>query len=100
MFSDVWLPVLSLAIDTLCCLLDVQYAAACAAVQNMLLSLHAEGYGTKWATGPIIRTKAFRELIGCQETDRVVGLVMVGEPKAIPREPRRKKHLEDLVRDL
>jgi nitroreductase len=56
------------------------YAAACAAVQNVLLSLHSEQIASKWVTGPVIRTRAFRELVGAEPTDRVVGLIMVGQP--------------------
>lgn len=44
----------------------------------MLLSLHAEGIGSKWATGPTICTTAFRELVGANPTDRIGALVMVG----------------------
>ena len=39
------------------------YAAACAATQNVLLSLHAEGLATKWATGSVVKTPAFRALV-------------------------------------
>lgn len=48
------------------------------AVQNLLLSLHAEGIGSKWATGPVVATPAFRELVRAHPTDRVAALVMVG----------------------
>ena len=44
----------------------------------MLLSLHAEDIGTKWATGPVIHTPAFRKMIGAKQSDRVVGLIMAG----------------------
>ena len=43
-----------------------------------MLSLHSEGIGSKWATGPVIQTKAFRELIKADPTDRIAGLIMVG----------------------
>lgn len=56
----------------------VQYASASAAIQNLMLSLHAEGIGTKWATGPVIATPAFRDLVQAETTDRVAGLIMVG----------------------
>ena len=39
------------------------YASACAATQNVLLSLHSEQMATKWVTGPIIRTPAFHDLL-------------------------------------
>ena len=29
------------------------YAACCCAVQNLCLSLHSEGIGTKWTSGPV-----------------------------------------------
>lgn len=54
------------------------YASACAAVQNVLLSLHSEHISTKWVTGPVIRTPAFRDLIQLEENNRVVALIMVG----------------------
>jgi len=77
------------------------YAAACASIQNLLLSLHSEGLGSKWATGPVIRTRAFRDLIGCEEDDMVVGLIMVGWPKRLPRMPRRRRDLEgDILKDV
>lgn len=76
------------------------YASGCAAIQNMLLSLHSEGFGAKWATGPVIRCRAFRKLIGCQSNDLVVGLVMVGTPKRNPKPWRKRKTLEDIVCDL
>lgn len=56
------------------------YAAACAATQNVLLSLHSEQLATKWATGLVIRTAAFRQLVGARESDRVVALIMIGQP--------------------
>jgi nitroreductase len=78
----------------------IQYAACCAAVQNILLSLHAERIGSKWATGPVTKTKAFRELIKAKPTDRVVGLIMLGYPAKTPHPPRRRRTLDDLVEDL
>lgn len=70
------------------------YASTCASIQNLLLSLHAEGLGSKWATGPIIRTLAFRDLIGCKPNDMVVGLIFIGWPKRVPRMPRRRRELD------
>ena len=67
------------------------YASACAAVQNVLLSLHAEDIATKWATGPVIRTPAFRELIQAHDNERIVALIMVGQGNRIPKRPRRNR---------
>lgn len=89
---------------------DCKYAAASAAVQNVLLSLHAEGIGSKWATGPVIRTPAFRQLIQALPTDRIAALIMLGgstefvsEREAqitAARRGRRRSIHGDLVVDL
>lgn len=77
------------------------YASACASIQNILLSLHSEGWGSKWATGPVIRCRAFRSLVGCKSDDAIAGLLMVGSPKIIPREWRRRREFNgDVMRDL
>lgn len=78
------------------------YAAACAATQNVLLSLHSEGLATKWATGPVIQTPAFRTLIDAKATDRIVALIFVGEsasPTVLKRTYRRDFH-GDFLRDV
>ena len=68
------------------------YATACASIQNILLSLHSEGLGAKWATGSIPRCKAMRELVGCQNDEFIAGLVMVGIPNVPePKEWRRRR---------
>ncbi|KAL3928579.1 MAG: hypothetical protein SGBAC_012590 [Bacillariaceae sp.] len=54
------------------------YASASSAIQNVLLSLHSDGIATKWATGPVIATPAFRTLIQAKPTDRVAALIMLG----------------------
>jgi len=76
------------------------YASACASIQNLLLSLHSEGLGAKWATGPVINTNAFRELIQCGRNDMIVGLIMVGWPKQLPKMKRRRGLEGDLLKDV
>jgi hypothetical protein len=49
----------------------------------VLLSLHAEQIASKWATGPVIQTPAFRQLVGATPYDRIVALVMIGMPRAV-----------------
>ena len=77
------------------------YASTCAAIQNVLLSLHSEQIASKWVTGPVIRTLAFRELVKAEPTDRVAALIMVGEAdsrqKIFPRRHRRALHGDVLV---
>ena len=76
------------------------YASACASIQNLLLSLHSEGLGAKWATGPVISTPAFRELIECDRGDMVAGLIMIGWPKQLPKMRRRRGLEGDVLRDV
>ena len=77
------------------------YASSCASVQNFLLSLHSEGIASKWATGTITRTHALRNLIGCKKDDMIVGLIMIGWAKRVPRMPRQRRELEgDILKDV
>jgi hypothetical protein len=55
-----------------------------------LLSLHAEGIGSKWTTGPVIRTPAFRDLVQAAPTDRIAALIMVGGTTDFESDPERE----------
>jgi len=59
-------------------LYQTQYGQSYAAVQVLLESLKQNHMATKWITGPVTRTPAFRQHAGAQTNDRVVGLVLVG----------------------
>lgn len=79
------------------------YAAASSAVQNVLLSLHSEQIASKWVTGPVIRTPAFRELVEASPHDRIVSLVMIGhadESKRLHPHRRRRALHGDVLVDL
>lgn len=77
------------------------YASSCASIQNLLLSLHSEGLASKWSTAPIIRTAALRELVGCGKNDMIVGLIMIGWSKRVPRMPRRRRDRDgDVLKDV
>jgi len=54
-----------------------EYATACAAVQSAIHSLDGDGFASTWATGSIIKTPAFRELVKASPTDRIAALIMV-----------------------
>ena len=58
--------------------------------------------GCKWATGPVIRTRSFRDLIDCRRDEMVVALIMVGWAKRLPTSSRRRlRELEgDVLRDV
>ena len=77
------------------------HSSSSASIQNILLSIHSEDFGAKWATGPMIRCRATRSLIGCKETDAIAGLIMIGDSKVLPREWRRRREFDgDVMREL
>jgi nitroreductase len=66
------------------------YAACCAATQNLMLYLWKAGVGSKWTTGDITRDARFFEIIGIDPDEEfVVGLVWYGYPKLTPTQSRR-----------
>ena len=66
------------------------YAACCAAVQNLTLYLWKAGVGSKWTTGDITRDSRFLGIVGIDETQAfVVGLIWYGYPKMTPTQTRK-----------
>lgn len=77
------------------------YAATCAAVQNILLSLHSEGLASKWSTSPVIKTPAFRNLVCAKEDELVVALIMIGLPiKVASRGGSRRRLQSDVLQSI
>ena len=77
------------------------FAATCCAIQNFMLSLWAEGVGTKWTTGPITRTVEFAELCGVDPgTEEVAGCIWYGFAsgglESVPL-PKRKRSIENVT---
>lgn len=76
------------------------YAATCCAIQNIQLSLWANGVGCKWTTGDVTRDPALADLCwfnpACEE---VVGLLMIGFAADVPP-PVRNKALSQICVDL
>jgi len=73
------------------------YAACCCAVQNLCLSLHNAGMGTKWTTGPVNFDHRFREIIGLNEDEYVVGTIWFGTPEKIPETPAKKRSMDNVL---
>ena len=65
-----------------------QILSAGAAVQNMLLAAHAEGFGAKWVTGANAYDDHVKAALGLAAGDRLVGFVYLGtvegEPPKVP----------------
>jgi nitroreductase len=75
------------------------YAACCAATQNLMLYLWKAGIGSKWTTGDITRDSRFFELVGIDPgRESVVGLIWYGYPKLTPTQSRMS--VEEVVTRL
>jgi nitroreductase len=75
------------------------YAAVCCAVQNLCLSLHNAGMGTKWTTGPVNFDERFGKIVGFDDQDEyVVGTIWFGTPLKQPEPPAKKNSLKDVLR--
>ncbi len=67
-----------------------------AAIENMLLAIHALGYGSCWMTGPLVAQEAFESLLGYGKEKSMVALLPVGEPDENPP-ARPRKPLDDIM---
>lgn len=75
------------------------YAACCCAIHNFALALWAEGLGTKWSTGKVVRDPRFLPAVGADPgTEFTVGLVWYGYPQSVPTQSRRP--LADVLVDV
>ena len=64
-----------------------QVLAAGAATQNLILALHAQGFGAQWKSGAAAFDGHVKAALGLQPRDHIVGIVYVGTP-AEPGKPR------------
>lgn len=62
-----------------------------AAVENLLLALHAQGLGAMWRTGASARSAAVRTELGLAPDDEMLAFVYVGIPADGPVPPRRRR---------
>eukprot|EP00574_Skeletonema_japonicum_P005386 CAMPEP_0201724626 /NCGR_PEP_ID=MMETSP0593-20130828/8330_1 /ASSEMBLY_ACC=CAM_ASM_000672 /TAXON_ID=267983 /ORGANISM="Skeletonema japonicum, Strain CCMP2506" /LENGTH=238 /DNA_ID=CAMNT_0048215927 /DNA_START=70 /DNA_END=786 /DNA_ORIENTATION=+ len=68
------------------------YAACCCAVQNLCLSLHSQGIGTKWTTGPVNFDPKFAEAVGFDaEEEYTVGTLWFGTAVGSSPSPPNKR---------
>jgi nitroreductase len=67
-----------------------------AAIEHMLLSAHALGYGSCWMTGPLVAQEAFEKLLGYGRDRFIAALLPVGVPDENPQ-TRPRKPLEQLM---
>jgi nitroreductase len=81
------------------------HAATAAAVQNFMLSLAAEGFGSKWMTGALgIAPDAILDAVGADKTaERFMGVIWHGQPAtplAAAQAPARSKGVDGVLKRL
>ena len=75
-------------------------AAVACAIQNLCLSLHADGIASKWGSGAITRADESYALLGIDRSEAtIVGFIQVGYADGTPTTPTRPP-LEPLVRRI
>lgn len=78
------------------------YAAIACAVQNISLSLWAEGVGSKWSTGGVTSDAETYSLLGLDAaTTEIVGFLTIGYPRGESvRKPPRRLGLAQVLTEL
>jgi nitroreductase len=68
-----------------------------AAIEHILLAVHALGYGSCWMTGPLVAQEAFGKLLGFGKEKFIAALLPIGVPDESPQ-VRNRKPLEEIMR--
>ncbi|NHN32920.1 nitroreductase family protein [Paenibacillus agricola] len=63
---------------------DEDYAAVCAWIQTFQLAAWEENLGVVWKTNNFVYHPGFREAVGVQPGEKIVGLLHIGYPEQIP----------------
>lgn len=71
-------------------IIQEEYGAVYAAIQNMLLAAHELGLGGFWRTGKPTYDSLMKELFGLSEKGEVLGFLYFGYPKREMTEGKRK----------
>lgn len=70
-----------------------------AAIEHMLLAVHALGYGSCWMTGPLVAQEAFGKLLGYGKETCIAALLPIGLPDEDPP-ARSRKPLDEIMREI
>ena len=77
------------------------YAAVACAIQNLSLSLHEDGLGSKWSTGSVTSCQETYSLFGIDPSvQEIVGFLWVGVPKHAASKARRRLGVDEVLRHL
>ena len=75
---------------------EEDYAAAYMAIQNLSLAAHGIGLGTHIKTGAVMDDPRSRAAVGVPDGERIVAIIELGEPAALP-DPKVRRASEDLT---
>ncbi len=75
------------------------FTSAAMAAQNLMLAAHALGLGSCCMTGPLAAGEELHRIAGLDRRQRIVCLVVLGQPTEIPPAPKRKP-VPEIVRFL
>jgi nitroreductase len=75
-------------------LINEEYAAVNAAIQNMLLATHALGLGAVWRTGKVCYSQEIRQLFGLSDNGEMLGFIYIGYPDMKEKEGKRSHYSE------
>lgn len=68
---------------------DEDYGAVSAFIQNFQLAAWERGIGMIWRTNEWVYNPVFREAIGVKPGEKIVGTMMIGYPKHVPKATER-----------
>ena len=68
---------------------ETSVQSVAAAIQNLCLAAHAEGFGTCWMTGPVHVAQHINEFLGIDDKT-LVAVIPIGYPDESPPAPKRK----------
>lgn len=69
-----------------------QLAATACMVSNLMLLLHAQGWGSMWRTGLPCTSPDVRRLLGVGDDEQLLGWLYVGTPVPDSSQPPRPEH--------
>jgi nitroreductase len=67
-----------------------------AAIENILLAVHALGYGACWMTGPLVAQEGFEKVLGFGKEKSIAALLPLGMPDENPP-TRSRRPLEEII---
>lgn len=69
-----------------------------AAVQNLLLALHAQGFASMWRTGWVTEHATIKQALQLQDNETIAGFIYVGTPATSTKQPNLL-NVDDFVSD-